>query len=133
MDFELGEELILVRDMAREFATRELLPRAAKHDRQGFIDPEVIAGLAELGLMGLTIPEAYGGAGMSSLALSVVLEEINAACAATGVMLSVSFCVRLSAVRPCAGQASRHASRRTSSDRGRRMGSSRTQPSSTGH
>lgn len=89
MDFELDEELHLVRDMARDFATRELLPRAARHDRQGFIDPEVLDGLGELGLMGLTIPEEFGGAGMSNLALSLVLEEINAACASTGVMLSV--------------------------------------------
>jgi butyryl-CoA dehydrogenase len=89
MDFELGEELTLVRDMARDFAQRELLPRAARHDRQGHLDPEVLKGLRDLGLMGLTIPEAFGGAGMTNLALSLVLEEINAACASTGVTLSV--------------------------------------------
>ena len=62
MDFELGEELTLVRDMARDFATQELLPRARKHDQQGFVDPEVMTKIGELGLWGLTIPEDFGGA-----------------------------------------------------------------------
>ena len=89
MNFELTEELTLVRDMARDFAQHELLPRAARHDREARIDPEVFRQMGELGLWGLTIPEEYGGAGMSNLALSIVLEEINWACAATGVTLSV--------------------------------------------
>ena len=89
MDFALTEELALVRKMARDFATAELEPRAARHDREACIDPAVFQGLADLGLWGLTVPEEYGGAGMSNLALSVVLEEINRACAATGVTLSV--------------------------------------------
>jgi alkylation response protein AidB-like acyl-CoA dehydrogenase len=89
MDYELTEEEAMVRDMARDFAESELLPRATKHDRQESIDPEVFATLAELGLWGLTIPEEYGGAGLGSLALSLVLEEINHACASTGVTVSV--------------------------------------------
>jgi acyl-CoA dehydrogenase len=89
MDFQLNEELTLVRDMARDFAEGELASRATKHDRQGFIDREVFEKMSELGLWGLTIPEAYGGAGMGNMALSVVLEEINRVCASTGVTLSV--------------------------------------------
>lgn len=89
MDFQLNEELTLVRDMARDFAEGELTARAAKHDKQGFIDAEVLAKMSELGLWGLTIPEAYGGAGMGNMALSVVLEEVNRVCASTGVTLSV--------------------------------------------
>ena len=89
MDFELTEELALVRDMARDFATAELLPRATQHDRDAQIDPRVFELMAELGLLGLTIPEEFGGAGMTNLALAVVLEEVNWACAATGVTLSV--------------------------------------------
>ncbi len=89
MDFELSEDLRMVRDMARDFARAELDPRATRHDRQGSIDPEVFTQLGELGLWGLTIPEEYGGAGMGNLALSLVLEEINRACASTGVTLSV--------------------------------------------
>lgn len=89
MDFDLSEELTLVRDMAREFALNELVPRATQHDRDAKIDPTVFAQLAELGLWGLTVPEEYGGAGLSNLALALVLEEINYGCAATGVTLSV--------------------------------------------
>ena len=89
MDFQLTEEQRLVRDMARDFAQNELLPRARKHDAEGKIDPEVFQMIGELGLWGLTIGEEYGGAGMGNLELSLVLEEINAACAATGVTLSV--------------------------------------------
>ena len=89
MDFELNEDLTLLRDMARDFAESELVPRAARHDREETIDPEVLAKLSELGLMGLTVPEEHGGAGMGNLALSVVLEEVNRGCASTGVTLSV--------------------------------------------
>ncbi|MCY2960124.1 MAG: acyl-CoA dehydrogenase family protein [Planctomycetota bacterium] len=89
MDFGLDEELTLVRDMARSFADTELMPRATKHDRQGTLDREVFALMKDLGLWGLTIPEEYGGAGLGNQALAVVLEEINRACASTGVTLSV--------------------------------------------
>jgi alkylation response protein AidB-like acyl-CoA dehydrogenase len=89
MDFALNEEQTLVRDMAREFARKELLPLATTHDREERIDAAVLAKLGGLGLMGLTVPEAYGGSGMGNLALALVLEEINWACASTGVTLSV--------------------------------------------
>jgi len=89
MDFQLNEQETLVRDMAREFAQKELLPRATKHDREETIDPEVFPMLAELGLMGMTIPEEYGGAGMGNTELAIALEELNAACASTGVTVSV--------------------------------------------
>lgn len=87
--FELSEELTLVRDTARDFAERELMPRATKHDREARIDADVLAKIGELGFWGLTIPEEYGGAGMGNLALSIVLEELNRACASTGVTVSV--------------------------------------------
>jgi alkylation response protein AidB-like acyl-CoA dehydrogenase len=89
MDFELDQDLTMLRDMARDFAESELVPRAARHDREETLDPAVIAKMSELGLMGLTLPEEHGGAGMGNLALCVALEEINRACASTGVTLSV--------------------------------------------
>ena len=89
MDFALDQELTLVRDMARDFAEKELAPRAAKHDRQEHIDREVYAKLAELGLMGLTVPEEFGGSGLGNLALATVLIELNRGCASTGVTVSV--------------------------------------------
>lgn len=89
MDFELTEEQQMVRDMARDFAKAELAPRARKHDQQCKLDPEVFEMLSELGLMGLTVEEKWGGAGLGNLELVLVLEELNAACAATGVTVSV--------------------------------------------
>jgi len=89
MDFELTEELTMVRDMARDFAVQELEPRARKHDEQGHIDAEVFQQIGELGLWGLTIPEEYGGSGMGSVELSLVLEEINRADASVRVTISV--------------------------------------------
>ena len=89
MDFELDQELTLVRDMARDFAQKELLPRAAKHDRQEHLDREVFAKLTEVGLWGLTVPEEFGGSGLGNLALASVLIELNRACASTGVTVSV--------------------------------------------
>ncbi|MEO6710840.1 MAG: acyl-CoA dehydrogenase family protein [Planctomycetota bacterium] len=89
MNFSLTEELELIQKMARDFADTELLPRATKHDREEAIDPAVMQGMADLGMWGLTIPEEYGGSGLGNLALCLVLEEINRACASTGVTLSV--------------------------------------------
>ena len=89
MDFQLTEEQRMLRDMARDFAQAELAPRAKKHDDQGFIDPEVFQQIAELGLWGFTIDEQHGGAGLGNLELSLILEELNAACASTGVTVSV--------------------------------------------
>jgi alkylation response protein AidB-like acyl-CoA dehydrogenase len=75
--------------MARDFARNELLPRARKHDAEGKIDPEIFGMMGEMGLWGLTIPEEFSGAGLGNFELALVLEEINAACASTGVTLSV--------------------------------------------
>ncbi|HVS18194.1 MAG TPA: acyl-CoA dehydrogenase family protein, partial [Planctomycetota bacterium] len=89
MDFTLNEEQALLRDMARDFADKELVPRATRHDREAKIDPDVLAKLAELGMFGLTVPEEYGGSALGNLALSLVLEELNRGCASTGVTVSV--------------------------------------------
>ncbi len=89
LSFDLGEELSLVQDAARDFADGVLAPLAKKHDREETISDDVYKQLGELGFWGLTIPETYGGAGMGNTALVVVLEEINRACAATGVAVSV--------------------------------------------
>ena len=89
MNLTLDEETTMVRDMARDFAQKELLPRAKQHDLDEAIDPAVFETMKELGLWGLTVPEEYEGAGMGNFALVNVLEEINYACASTGVTLSV--------------------------------------------
>ena len=89
LSFDLGEELSLVRDEAKKFADDVLMPLATKHDREEKIDEAVYRQIGELGFWGLTIPEQYGGAGFNNQALAVVLEELNRACASTGVAVSV--------------------------------------------
>lgn len=89
LSFDLGEELTMVRDAARDFADGVLMPLATKHDREAHIGDDVFKQLGELGFWGLTLPEEFGGSGMGSLALALVLEELNRACASTGVAVSV--------------------------------------------
>jgi len=89
MDFQLNEQEEMVRGMARDFAQKELVPRAKKHDKDETIDPAIFPMLAELGLMGMTIPEEYGGAGMGNLELALALDELNQGCASVGVTVSV--------------------------------------------
>jgi len=89
MHFQPTDEQAMIRDMARSFAEAELFPRATKHDREEKLDPAVFEKMKELGLWGLTGPAEYGGAGLGNVELSLVLEEVNRACASTGVTLSV--------------------------------------------
>ena len=67
----LAEEEQIFRETIREFADRELTPRAAKMDQQGHFDAEIIPKLFDLGVMAIETPEAYGGAGGSFLLRSV--------------------------------------------------------------
>jgi alkylation response protein AidB-like acyl-CoA dehydrogenase len=89
MDFDLPEEMALLRDAAREFAQKELAPRAGHHDDSEEFVEEQVRLCAEQGYLGMCVPEAYGGSALGSLGCSLVLMEINHACASTGVTLSV--------------------------------------------
>ncbi len=90
MNFDLTEEQRLVRDTARDFATREIAPKAAEIDKSGRWPGEIVAKMAELGFLGMAIPEPYGGSGLDNLSYSLVMEEISAACASCGVIMSVN-------------------------------------------
>ncbi|CAN5235828.1 isovaleryl-CoA dehydrogenase [soil metagenome] len=80
----LGEEVDLLRDTVRRFAKSELKPRAAGIDESNSFPQELWGTLGEMGLLGITIPEALGGAGMSYLAHVVAMEEISRASASVG-------------------------------------------------
>jgi butyryl-CoA dehydrogenase len=90
MDFDLTEEQRLVRDMARDFAAREIAPKAAEIDKSGRWPAEIVAKMGELGFLGMAIPQEYGGAGLDNLSYALVMEEISAACASCGVIMSVN-------------------------------------------
>ncbi|OKH87640.1 acyl-CoA dehydrogenase [Thalassospira sp. TSL5-1] len=85
----LEDYQIMVRDTAREFAENELKPHAAKWDIHHSFPAEAIAGLGELGFMGMLVPETYGGAGMDHVAYALALEEIAAGDGATSTIMSV--------------------------------------------
>jgi alkylation response protein AidB-like acyl-CoA dehydrogenase len=89
MDFDLPQDVVDLRDAAREFAAKELAPRAARSDEEETFVEEQWKACGEAGWAGMSIPEAYGGGGLSSVATSEVLIEIARACAATAVTLSV--------------------------------------------
>jgi butyryl-CoA dehydrogenase len=90
MNFDLTEEQRLVRDTARDFATREIAPKAAEIDKSGRWPAEIVAKMGELGFLGMAIPEEHGGAGLDNLSYALVMEEISAACASSGVIMSVN-------------------------------------------
>ena len=89
MDFELSREQREIQALAREFARDEIEPHAAEWDREHHFPRDLYAKLAELGLMGVCVPEEYGGAGADFLSYIVVLEELSRADASVGVTLSV--------------------------------------------
>ena len=75
MDFELPEQHQILRAQVRDFCEREVRPHAKRWDQEQHFPREIVAGLAELGLLGIRIPEEYGGAGMDMLAYAICVEE----------------------------------------------------------
>jgi len=90
MDFALTEEQQMVRDMARKFAETEIKPKAAELDEKHEHPAEIVKQLGELKMMGIAVPEEYGGGGMDYVSYVLALIEISKACASTGVIMSVN-------------------------------------------
>jgi isovaleryl-CoA dehydrogenase len=84
LDFGLGETVDILRETVREFAAREIAPRAAAIDRANEFPRELWPQLGALGLLGITVEEEWGGAGMGYLAHVVAMEELSRASAAIG-------------------------------------------------
>ena len=77
LDFDLGEEHVLLRDTVRQFALERVAPVAEELDREKRFPYELVSEMAELGLMGMTIPEEYGGGGTDTLAYAIAVEELT--------------------------------------------------------
>lgn len=77
MNFDFTEEQVMLRKTVRDFVDREIMPNMAEWDRAGQFDASIIPKLADLGLMGVCIPEQYGGSGMDYNALAIVCEELE--------------------------------------------------------
>ncbi len=88
MDFALSEEQEMFRRMVREFAEKEVAPRAAETDETGQFPWPIVEKMATLGLMGLPIPEEYGGAGADTVSYAIAVEEIARACGSTAITLA---------------------------------------------
>lgn len=90
MDLTLTEEQQMVQQMARDFATREVAPQARELDAKDLWPKDLVARMGELGLLGVAVPADYGGADMDNVSYALAIEEISAACASTGVIMSVN-------------------------------------------
>lgn len=84
LNFQLGEEIDALRDAVRSFAETEIAPRAAEIDRNDLFPADLWRKMGELGVLGITVSEEYGGAGMGYLAHMVAMEEISRASASVG-------------------------------------------------
>ncbi len=90
MDFEFSEEQKMIQQMTRDFAENEVKPKAAELDKTERHPAEIIQKMAELNLMGIAIPDVYGGGGADAVSYVVALEEISRGCASVGVIMSVN-------------------------------------------
>src|SRR5439155_4515485 len=89
MDFELTDEQRLIQETVRSFVEDRVLPNAIENDIQHRLDLGVIEGMAELGLLGIVIPEAYGGSGLDFVSEALACEEIERGEAAFRTLISV--------------------------------------------
>lgn len=79
----------MIRDAARDFARQELAPQAAQFDKNGWIADSTVAKLGELGLLGMMVPDTWGGSYSDYTSYALAVEEIAAGCAATSTLMSV--------------------------------------------
>src|SRR5689334_11135550 len=90
VSFEMNETEREIMQMVRDFAYNELKPRAAQIDETGQLPMDLVKKMSDLGLMGISLPEEYGGAGQSYVLFARIIEELCAACASTGLVPDVN-------------------------------------------
>lgn len=90
MDFKLTPEQEMIRDVVRDFALREVEPLAEELDREARHPVETVEKMAEAGIMGISVPKEYGGAGADGISYAIAVEEISRVCASTGIVVSVN-------------------------------------------
>ena len=87
MDFTFTEEQVMLRDLVRKFVDHEVRPLAESIDREKKVPPELIKKIGALGLMGLPIPEQYGGAGVGEMGYCIAVEEVSRGCSSTAITI----------------------------------------------
>src|SRR5580765_8304723 len=90
MNLELTADHRAIQEMVRDFAEKEIAPRAAQHDRTREFPYENVRKCADLNLLGAMVSEEYGGSGLDTISYALIIEELSRACASTGVIVSVN-------------------------------------------
>jgi alkylation response protein AidB-like acyl-CoA dehydrogenase len=90
MDFELNEDQLMIRQMVRDFAEEQIRPGVFKRDEEGRFIDDLLPGLAELGILGMIVPERYGGAALDNVSYALAIEELARVCPSTAVTVSVT-------------------------------------------
>lgn len=90
MNFEYTEEQLMIRDMVRDFAETDIRPRVHSIDYEGVFPRDIVKKMGELGLMGLSIPEEYGGAGADAISYAMAIEELSRVSASVAITMSVN-------------------------------------------
>jgi len=117
MDFDLTQTQEMIRQTARDFAVRELEPGAGERERTGGFPRDLLRKMAGLGLMGVNVPERWGGVEAGTVAYALSMIEISRACASTGVTMAVTNMVAEILCRfGTEGQIERHVPRLTSGE-----------------
>lgn len=98
MDFELSDEQKLIRETARAFTDKEIVPRARENDRNEHFDLELVAKIAEQGYLGAIVPREYGGAGLDYFTYGLVVEEVGRGCSSMRTVISVQTSLVCSAI-----------------------------------
>lgn len=88
-DIELNEEQRMIRECTRQFARRAIAPHAQDWEKAGWIDDAAVAQMGEMGLLGMIVPDTWGGSYLDYVAYALAVEEVSAADAATGTLMSV--------------------------------------------
>ena len=90
MNFELSEDQLRIRDAVRDFAETEIAPGVAEREKKEEFPREILRRLGDMGILGMMIPEQYGGAGADALSYILAIEELARVCASVGVIVSVN-------------------------------------------
>ncbi|MGH9399033.1 MAG: acyl-CoA dehydrogenase family protein [Thermoanaerobaculia bacterium] len=90
MNFELSDEQVRVRDAVRQFAEAEIAPGVAGREKRGEFPREILRKLGQMGILGMMVPEEYGGSGSDCLSYILAIEELSRVCASTAVIVSVN-------------------------------------------
>jgi butyryl-CoA dehydrogenase len=90
MDFQLDDIQQQIDQLTRDFAAKEVRPKAVEIDEKKRFPAELVAQMAEMGLMGMMVPEDFGGTGLDTISYAIAIENISWGCASTGVIMSVN-------------------------------------------